>query len=239
MFCGIERAGVSDKTSGNEQPRSQTRVTSSGQRVLLVDASQLVLRSLETLMAIHGFAIAGTATSTARALELLAAEPSDVVLLSIRPLEAAIAAVSEIRRHTPKTAIVVRCASVEEADIEAILDEGAAAYVHESAGQDDLVTAVRQALHQSMFLRAERPPAAKEEAEPPRLTRRERELLALLTRGSSNAELAQTLWVTEQTVKFHLSNIYRKLGVANRAEASRYGEAHGLLPADQSDSRVA
>jgi DNA-binding CsgD family transcriptional regulator len=61
------------------------------------------------------------------------------------------------------------------------------------------------------------------------LTRRELEILKLVAEGDSNAQLAKMLWVTEQTVKFHLSNIYRKLGVSNRTEASRWAQLHGLL----------
>ena len=60
----------------------------------------------------------------------------------------------------------------------------------------------------------------------PRLTRREHEILSLVVEGRTNAEIAEVLWVTEQTVKFHLANIYRKLGVANRTQASY--RAHGL-----------
>ena len=52
-----------------------------------------------------------------------------------------------------------------------------------------------------------------------------------MAEGHSNGELARTLWVTEQTVKFHLSNIYRKLNVANRTEASRWAQLNGLLAA--------
>ena len=63
------------------------------------------------------------------------------------------------------------------------------------------------------------------------LTRREHEILKLVAEGYSNSQLAKMLWVTEQTVKFHLSNIYRKLDVANRTEASRWAQVHGLLPA--------
>jgi DNA-binding CsgD family transcriptional regulator len=59
------------------------------------------------------------------------------------------------------------------------------------------------------------------------LTRREREILALVVEGKSNAAIARQLWVTEQTVKFHLSNIYRKLGVANRTAASRWAHEQG------------
>jgi DNA-binding NarL/FixJ family response regulator len=61
------------------------------------------------------------------------------------------------------------------------------------------------------------------------LTRRESEILGLVAEGYSNAQLARMLWVTEQTVKFHLSNIYRKLHVANRTEASRWAQVHGLV----------
>ena len=63
------------------------------------------------------------------------------------------------------------------------------------------------------------------------LTRRELEILCLVAEGHSNSQLAAMLWVTEQTVKFHLSNIYRKLDVANRTEASRWAQLNGLLPA--------
>jgi DNA-binding CsgD family transcriptional regulator len=55
------------------------------------------------------------------------------------------------------------------------------------------------------------------------------EILRLVAEGHTNAQLARLLWVTEQTVKFHLSNIYRKLNVANRTEASRWAQVQGLL----------
>jgi DNA-binding NarL/FixJ family response regulator len=61
------------------------------------------------------------------------------------------------------------------------------------------------------------------------LTPRELEILRAAAEGPTNAQIARQLWVTEQTVKFHLSNIYRKLGVSNRTEASRYALMHGLV----------
>ena len=63
----------------------------------------------------------------------------------------------------------------------------------------------------------------------PRLTRREVEILKLVSEGRSNREAGQVLWVTDQTVKFHLANIYRKLGVRNRHEAGQWAREHGLL----------
>jgi DNA-binding CsgD family transcriptional regulator len=63
------------------------------------------------------------------------------------------------------------------------------------------------------------------------LTARELEILGLVAEGASNSSIARQLWVTEQTVKFHLSNVYRKLGVANRTEASHHAHVNGLLDA--------
>ncbi len=88
-------------------------------------------------------------------------------------------------------------------------------------------------------------PASHERAEPtregelPELTRRELELLPLVAEGYSNAQLASMLWVTEQTVKFHLSNIYRKLDVSNRTEASRWAQLNGLLAPARATMTVA
>ena len=67
------------------------------------------------------------------------------------------------------------------------------------------------------------------EADEVGLTRREKEILQLVAEGGTNGDVARRLWVTEQTVKFHLANIFRKLDVTNRTQASRWAHAHGLL----------
>jgi DNA-binding NarL/FixJ family response regulator len=73
------------------------------------------------------------------------------------------------------------------------------------------------------------PTPAAEPATRDGLTARELEILRLVAAGASNGRIARTLWVAEQTVKYHLSNIYRKLGVANRTQASHYAHVHQLL----------
>jgi DNA-binding CsgD family transcriptional regulator len=70
------------------------------------------------------------------------------------------------------------------------------------------------------------------------LTRRELEILRHVATGATNREVAAKLWVTDQTVKFHLSNVYRKLGVSNRFEASRWAWEQGLLGEPQDISQV-
>ena len=126
----------------------------------------------------------------------------------------------------------------DPAHIDAALAAGAAAYIVKTAHPDDVASAVRQAFDHSVYLPGG-PLAVGEplapEAQPARaarpggLTRRELEILRLVAEGHSNSQLARMLWVTEQTVKFHLSNVYRKLGVANRTEASRWAQVNGLL----------
>jgi DNA-binding NarL/FixJ family response regulator len=105
-----------------------------------------------------------------------------------------------------------------------------------STAPDDFAAAIRQSFENSIYLAnrrgeglAERGVGKSGEPAKVKLTRREREILRLLADGYSNAQLAQMLWVTEQTVKFHLSNIYRKLNVSNRTEASRWAHIHGFL----------
>ena len=104
-------------------------------------------------------------------------------------------------------------------------------------------SAIRQAFDHSIYLarghngKRQRSRESIEEAWG--LTRRELEILTLVAEGHSNAQLARMLWVTEQTVKFHLSNIYRKLNVSNRTEASRWAQVHGLLPLQTAASTAA
>jgi DNA-binding NarL/FixJ family response regulator len=127
--------------------------------------------------------------------------------------------------------------SQDTSAIDAAFDAGAVAYVFKSAHPDDLASAIRQAFEVSIFLAPTRwvaPPsvASKTTADAtPGLTKREFEILQLVSEGHSNGELAKMLWVTEQTVKFHLSNVYRKLNVANRTEASRWAQLNGMLVA--------
>jgi NarL family two-component system response regulator LiaR len=128
-----------------------------------------------------------------------------------------------------RTAVIGGEADAET--IEALLAAGASAYCTKDATPGDLAAAVRQSFDRSVyFVGAERVFTRRLRSSPSGLTKREREILALVADGHSNAEVARMLFVTEQTVKFHLSNVYRKLGVANRVQASRWARMYGLLP---------
>jgi DNA-binding NarL/FixJ family response regulator len=135
--------------------------------------------------------------------------------------------------------LIILSAQDEPQNIDAAFAAGAVAYVIKTAHPEDVCAAVRQAFEHSIFLPGstgaevrsiETRPARPTEDDAAVLTRRELEILQLVAEGHSNAHVGRMLWVTEQTVKFHLSNIYRKLDVSNRTEASRWAQMRNLLP---------
>jgi DNA-binding NarL/FixJ family response regulator len=144
----------------------------------------------------------------------------------------------------PAARVVVFGAPAEPRTISAAFAEGAAAYCTHTASGLDLEVAIRQSFESSIYLATGRVPSSgngaakteEPEASARELTNRERQILQLVAEGRSNSQVARTLWITEQTVKFHLSNIYRKLEVANRTEASRWAQLHGLLPASLTEA---
>jgi len=112
------------------------------------------------------------------------------------------------------------------------LASGAIAYVVKSAELSDLDFAVRQVLHRSIYLSSDEvSDEAELQSEGPSadlLTKRELEIVWLVAEGYSNSEIAKQLWVTQQTVKFHLSNIFRKLDVSGRAAVAEWARHHGV-----------
>jgi DNA-binding NarL/FixJ family response regulator len=94
----------------------------------------------------------------------------------------------------------------------------------------DLPSAIRQAVDGTVFHAIGLPESTAETVGKANgLTERELAILKAVARGLSNSAIGKELWVTEQTVKFHLTNIYRKLDLANRTEAARYAFEHGLV----------
>ena len=97
-----------------------------------------------------------------------------------------------------------------------------------------IATAIRQAFEPSLYFarpNEKQAVTATVELMEPKLTRRELEILKLVSEGRSNRQVAELLWVTDQTVKFHLANVYRKLGVRSRFDAARWALEHGVLDA--------
>jgi DNA-binding NarL/FixJ family response regulator len=198
--------------------------------VLLAGAHPVLLEAAEKLLRERGFAVTGRATSAGDALRRLRERPADVVVLDLQmPASEAMTCLREIRARHGRTAVVALSEERGGGGVERALAEGAVACVLKSGVPEDLVTAVRQARHRSIYFPGRGEPAPALPAAASDLTARELEILRLVADGASNTGVARKLWVTEQTVKFHLANVYRKLGVANRTEASRHAQLHGLL----------
>ena len=213
-----------------------------GHAAVILDRQPLWLEAVELVLGRINVRVVGKATAPEKALELIEEQRPDIFVTGIE-MDAGemdgIDCIARARELVPSLRAVVLSAHTETEWIDAALDAGAVAYVVKSAHPDDLASAIRQAFQHSVYFAGSRPtpaPAQAQDWAPAAetakhdLTRREREILQLVAEGHSNAKLAKMLWVTEQTVKFHLSNVYRKLDVSNRTEAARWAQLNGLLP---------
>jgi DNA-binding NarL/FixJ family response regulator len=202
---------------------------------VLVDQHPLWLDTVSQVVGRMGVEVVAKATSSASGLALVEELRPDLLITGIKMGETemdGIALVRQARERVGSLRAIVLSMFDDAQHIDAAFGAGAVAYVLKTAHPDDLTSAIRQAFEHSIYLSGgvrPTPAAAASLDNSPGLTRRELEILQLVAEGHSNAELARMLWVTEQTVKFHLSNIYRKLNVANRTEASRWAQRRGLL----------
>jgi two-component system, NarL family, response regulator LiaR len=204
---------------------------------VVVDYHVLWLRWLERALKQAGLTVLAGSTSLDHGPALAREHVPDLLVVgSERPFDdvASIDELVALRTSLPELRVVLVSSSRRDSAIAAALNV-ADAYCLRSARSDDLITAVRQAFERSIFLplRPQAQPARcrTQHLDDPRssLTPREREILALVSEGRTNPEVARLLWLTEQTVKFHLHNVYRKLEVPNRVEAARWAHAHDVV----------
>jgi len=208
------------------------------QTTVVLDRHPLWLTELEQILERAGFELVGSTTSEARALQLLRQHQPGVLIFEPEACTSTSARFVTAARSAAPQMKAIAVSTVDDPDvIRATLQDGAWAYVLKQAQPEDIAVAVRQAFSHSIHL-ARTLDLGGAATTPHRdntslavLTRREREILVLVAEGQSNAAMARELWVTEQTVKFHLSNIYRKLGVSNRTAASRWAHGHGVVSA--------
>jgi DNA-binding NarL/FixJ family response regulator len=207
-------------------------------QAVLLDPHPIWLDAIELVLERVGITVVGKTTSGSEAIRLAENRSPDLLTVEIEPLPGepgGLDVLRQVRTKIEKLRAIVLSSHHDTGHIDASLAAGAAAYVVKTAHPDDVASAVRQAFDHSVFMRGAQPAAASAPDAPVRserpggLTRRELEILKLVAEGHSNAALARMLWVTEQTVKFHLSNIYRKLDVTNRTEASRWAQLNSLL----------
>jgi two-component system nitrate/nitrite response regulator NarL len=212
-------------------------------RAVLADPHPVWLDAITQVMQRGDVEVVAQATPGAEALAVLEELRPELLITELSMQGGELdgpAYVREARMRSSETRIIVLSAGTDVNAVQDVLLAGASAYVVKTARPEDLLSAVRQTFEHSVFLApadflGHASSTARNGTEPdPKLndlTRREVEILRLVADGLTNAQLARMLWLSEQTVKFHLSNVYRKLGVANRTEASRWAQVHGVLAA--------
>lgn len=200
-------------------------------RLLIVADHSLVIHGIRlALRQTAGFQVAGFVDGRVAISGALERVSPDIVLMDdMQEPEHALARLREVATLKPEAQTVLITLRMDDEWIQEAFDAGAHAVISKSVHPVALGTLLREISQGNVVHRYQpRAAAAQEEQECP-LTQRELEILCLVAEGQTNGRIARQLWVTEQTVKFHLSNTYRKLGVANRTEASRYAYVHDLV----------
>jgi DNA-binding NarL/FixJ family response regulator len=220
----------------DSRPEAVERPDAPPLKVLIADDHPLMLAGVRRVLErSENIEIVGEAHSGPEVLRLVERRRPDLVLLDLRmPGVTGAECIERIRESWPDVKTVVLSACEDRASIDSALDAGASAYVVKSVDPVDIASVIRQAAGGSVFHRTSRPwgaVGAHDEPAPPLLTQRERVILEGVAAGRTTAVISKELWVSEHTIKFHLTNIYRKLGVTNRAGAVRYALEHDLAAA--------
>ena len=153
--------------------------------------------------------------------------PDVVIVDDMQHNENSLARIREIADVTPDAKSLLLALRMDQDWLDEAFEAGVDAVVSKTVHPVSLGTLLREICQGTVALRNQGRAAPAAEDDCP-LTTRELEILRLVAEGYTNGRIAAELWVTEQTVKFHLSNTYRKLGVANRTQASRYAHLHAL-----------
>lgn len=213
-------------------------------RVLLVDDQALFREGLHTLLSLHeDIEVVGEAGNGQEALAAAAALRPDVILMDLRmPVLDGVAATRLLRQTLPDGRVIVVTTFDDDELVFDGLRAGAVGYLLKDVSSDKLVEAIRAAARGESFLQpsiaakvlAEFSRLGQTSAPPPPglvepLSERELEILRLVAAGESNKEIAAALYITEGTVKNHVTNILGKLGVRDRTQAALRARELGLI----------
>jgi DNA-binding NarL/FixJ family response regulator len=201
-------------------------------KILIADDHCLMLEAIKLALEHEpDFEIVEQAESGSQLLPLVNRTEPDVVLLDLEmPGIDGLTCIKLLRRQCPWVRTIVLSAHDSDEVIEAALGAGAVGFISKSVDPTDLAAALRQALDKPVARAIGRAgshlhPAVEEKG----LSKRELDVLRALADGKSNKEIARSLWLAQQTVKFHLTSIYRKLDVSSRTQAVNWAYHNGLV----------
>ena len=211
-------------------------------KVLIADDHTVVRKGIRALLETEpGITVVGEAADGEDAIHRALALKPDVILMDlVMPKLDGVQAIKELREKLPEIKVLVLTSFAEDRRIVAAIEAGALGYLLKDSSPEDLARAIREvhrgesSLHpkvaQQLIKKLQRPA---EEPEREELTARERKVLALIARGLSNREIARELSISEPTVRTHVSNILRKLGLKSRTQAALYALKEGLASLEE------
>ena len=201
-------------------------------KVLIVDDHKLMAAALkDALDEVDHIRVVGMAHSGSDAVSMVTKTQPDAVVLDVNmPGMDGLECLDLIRRDYPAVKVVMLSAGDDLNVVRDAFGRGAAAFIMKTVDPADLPAALRHVCDGTVF---HAPTALGATAADPLreagLTEREVSMLKAVARGLSNKAISKEFWVTEQTVKFHLNNVYRKLGVPNRTAAAGFAHEQGLV----------
>jgi NarL family two-component system response regulator LiaR len=211
-------------------------------RVLVVDDQVIVREGICLLLSqVDGLEVAGEAGDGQQAIALAAALQPDVVLMDlVMPGTDGIEATRQITTARPDARVLVLTSYAGEDKVIPAIEAGARGFLLKDSSPADLIRAIRHvhegrssldpAVATQVLLELKRP--ADQPPPPDPLTERELEVLRLVATGLSNSEIAARLFITEATVRSHVSNILSKLHLTNRVQATLYALQQGIISLD-------
>lgn len=207
-------------------------------KILIVDDHSVVRQGLHMFLKLEpDFEIVGEAANGAEAVQKAKELNPDVVLMDLlMPVMGGIQAIEIIKREHPEIEVIALTSVLEDASVVNSIRAGAIGYLLKDTEADELIRAIKAAALGQVQLS---PKAAerlmreiRSPESPEKLTERETEVLRLLAEGKANKEIAALLYISETTVKTHVSNILMKLGVPSRTQAALYAVRIGLVPGE-------
>lgn len=200
-------------------------------RIMLVDDHPIVRSGLVLMINYTpNMEVVAEANNGIEAIELFRQHSPDVTLMDLRmPEMSGVDAIAAIHQEFPESRIIVLTTYDGDEDIFRGLKAGARGYIFKNAPVDEIVNAIRKVHGGMKYIPPEVGEKLSERLNRPQLTNRELEVLQLIAKGMSNQDIANALYLSESTIKYHVNSILSKLAVSDRTQAALIALKRGIV----------